>query len=62
MMTACVHRLQLLNEVKRCSLSNNSGYDHICIQSTVTLLDWLLETASDRENIRIDINTAELSN
>jgi hypothetical protein len=61
-MTGCVQRLQLLNEVKRCSLNNNSWDDHICIQSTLTLLDWSLETESDRENIRIDINTAELAN
>lgn len=57
-----VQSLHLLNEVKRCSLSNNSGDDHICIQSTLTLLDWHLETESDRGNTAIDINTAELAN
>jgi hypothetical protein len=61
-MTGCVQRLQLLNEVKRCSLSNNSGDDHIFIQSTLTLLHWRLETDSDHKNIRIDFNTAELAN
>jgi hypothetical protein len=62
MMTGCVQKLQLLNEVKRFCLSNNSGDDHICVQSMLTLLDWPLENESDRENIRTDINTAELAN
>lgn len=45
-MSGCVQRFHglVLNELNRCSLGNSSGDDHFCIQSTLTLLELLLET------------------
>lgn len=62
MMIGCVQmfRGMVLNELNRCSSCNSSGDDHFCILSTLVLLDCPLKTESYHENIRIDINTAEL--